>query len=111
MAIRFTSDASESISDRRYFESDFRNGRLQPILDQSPVPPAVNQFVTELYAVNGVEKVYLDVYEVTICVGKAFSWPQVEPSVMRVIKRHLGWFGNVKIDRIETHYGSCRHGK
>lgn len=102
---------NERISDRRYFDGDFRDGQLQPILDRNPVPSAVNQFVTELYAVDGIEKVHLDVYEVTLYVGKAFTWQQVEPSVTRIIKRHLGWFGNVKVERIEKHYGNCRHGK
>jgi hypothetical protein len=48
------------------------------------------QLAEELLSIRGVASVDIDGFQITITIGRAFFWREVEPRVMALIKRYLG---------------------
>lgn len=61
---------------------------LEEHLFDRKVSDSVQEFINQLYEVNGVESVMLDRHEVHVTKGVAFDWEDIHPRLLDLIKQH-----------------------
>ena len=62
--------------------------------------PSTIQTALSFYEIEGVTSISLNIYEVSVTIGRAFDWNDITPGVIDLIKKHLRW----DVVEISSHY-------
>ena len=67
-----------------------------PYNDNTGFPNEGYLLAERLYQIDGVQKVTVDVYDIYITKGKAFSWREVQDKILLAIREYLSHVKNAK---------------
>lgn len=84
-AIAFHVNVEVSLCPFRSFERPLRESSKRYLTEVGSVGSAI---LSDLFALNGVNTVYIHPYEVYVILGRAFSWENLRDKVYTILHKH-----------------------
>lgn len=103
-------DVNHFVTEHFVTNDYIRDGALRYISTGEKTPEITSRLMLLLMAIDGVSSVVLRPYEVTMHIGKAYDWSNIEPQVMKVFSDTFGWnSGPLVVERRTRHYNRSCH--
>jgi hypothetical protein len=84
---RYHVNTTISESHIEHFQAPLRESSEEYLEKLGPIGDAL---VRELFSIHGVSEVFIRPYEISVIIGEAFEWEDIDPALIEALRRAFG---------------------